>query len=143
MGLAYNFSGFFFFSSWQEAYQLAGRHGVGGAENSVSWSKGSQEETGFVVTMSKFEHLRLQSQPPESHTSPNKATLPPIRSYFLIVPLPMGQAFKHMILWEANLFKLPYSFHVYGLDEIYSILQHKILYATNILDHFIPCLCQH
>ena len=34
---------------------------------------------------------------------------PPTRPYLLIVPLLMGQAFKHMNLWGPNLFKPPQS----------------------------------
>ena len=32
---------------------------------------------------------------------PHNDTLPPTRPHLLIVPLPMGQAFKHMSLWGA------------------------------------------
>ena len=33
------------------------------------------------------------------HTFSNKATSTPTRTYLLIVPFPIGQAFKHMGLW--------------------------------------------
>ena len=33
---------------------------------------------------------------------PHSDTLPPSRSHLIIVPLPMGQAFKHMTLWGPH-----------------------------------------
>ena len=38
-------------------------------------------------------------------THPNSDTLPPTRPHLLIVPLPVGQAFKHMSLWAPFLLK--------------------------------------
>ena len=38
---------------------------------------------------------------------PHGDTHPPSKPHLLIVPLPMGQAFKHMNLWELYLFLLP------------------------------------
>jgi len=40
--------------------------------------------------------MRPQSQPPQWHTSFNKATPTPTRPHFLIVPLPIGGTFKPM-----------------------------------------------
>ena len=64
--------------------------------------------------------MRPQSQSPQSCTILNKATLlptrPPLlqkghtpskRPHLLIVPFPMGQAFKHISLWETYIFKAP------------------------------------
>ena len=39
------------------------------------------------------------------HTPSNKATPPPIRPHFLIVPLPMAKHIQHTNLWGPNLFK--------------------------------------
>jgi hypothetical protein len=54
-------------------------------------------------TLAELKHRRLQSSPhtvphllQQGHTHPNKA---------LIVPLPVGQTFKHMSLWGSNLLK--------------------------------------
>jgi hypothetical protein len=38
---------------------------------------------------------------------PHSSTLPITRPHLLIVPLSMGQAFKHMSLWGPTLFKAP------------------------------------
>lgn len=39
------------------------------------------------------------------HSGTLTPTTPTPRSYLLIVPLPMSQVFKYMILWGPNLFK--------------------------------------
>jgi hypothetical protein len=41
----------------------------------------------------------LKNPPSQQHIFPNKATSTPTRPHFLIVPIPMGQAFKHMSIW--------------------------------------------
>ena len=38
---------------------------------------------------------------------PHNDTLPSTRPHLLIVPFPMGQAFKHMNLWRPHVFKPP------------------------------------
>ena len=44
----------------------------------------------------------------DSKACPHSDTLPPTRPHLLIVPLPKGQAFKHMSLWGPYLFQLPH-----------------------------------
>jgi hypothetical protein len=74
----------------------------------------------LVLEKSRVLHLEESSRRRMSHTGLNfsrgddKAlthsdTLPPTRPHLLIAPHPMGQAFKHMTLWGANLFKPPQS----------------------------------
>lgn len=50
---------------------------------------------------------RPQSLPPQWPTPSSKATPTPTRAHLLIVPLSMGQAFKHMNVWGPNLLKPP------------------------------------
>jgi len=44
-----------------------------------------------------------------SKTAPIVTHFLPTRPHLLIVPLPMGQAFKHMSLWGPYLLKPPHS----------------------------------
>jgi hypothetical protein len=62
----------------------------------------------FLKHWAERDHVRLQSPASTVTLSSNKATPPPIRPYILIVPLPMGQLFKHRSLSRPNLFKPPY-----------------------------------
>jgi hypothetical protein len=47
----------------------------------------------------ELEHQRTQILPERWHISSHKATHIPTKPYLLIVPLPMGQAFKYTSLW--------------------------------------------
>ena len=83
-------------SSWQEARQCVGRHGARGAESSTSCLKESKEETLFCMRVSFSMCMRPQSLLLQWHSSSNKAVCIPTRPQFLVVPPPMGQAFKHI-----------------------------------------------
>ena len=100
MGLAQRFSPL---PSWWEACHHPGRHGTGErAESPTSCSEGSQEETTVIHTGQSLS-IYITSKPCLTVTYfANKATPPPIRPHLLIVPLPMGQAFKHMSLWGPS-----------------------------------------
>jgi hypothetical protein len=92
LGLAYSFRGSL--SSWQEAWQLPGRHGASeGVESSASRSEAQRIlfHTGWSWT------IGTQSPPPEWHTSSNKATPTPTMLHLPIAQLP-----------EPSIFKLPY-----------------------------------
>jgi hypothetical protein len=51
------------------------------------------------IHSSTSHYRRPQSLSLQGHISSNKTTPTPTGSQLLIVPLPMGQAFKHMRLW--------------------------------------------
>ena len=59
---------------------------------------------------------------------PHNDTLPPTKTHLLIVPLPMGQAFKHMSLW-AMLFKRPQ--YVCLHEFLYTLGGQWVLYPWN------------
>jgi hypothetical protein len=62
--------------------------------------KSSKKETEF--------HMGWSLSIGDLKAYPHSDILPPTWPHILIVPLPMGQAFKDMNLWgEANLFKPP------------------------------------
>lgn len=69
-------------SSWWEAWQCAGRHDAGRAENSTSWSQGNQEETTSSLHWAGLKHRTSKPTSPvthflqQSHTYSNKATPP-------------------------------------------------------------------
>ena len=91
---------FSLFSSWWE-------HGSGQAdmvlgELRVLHLDPQATEGDSVTHWVEFDHRRSQSPPQQWHTSSNKVTL--------VVSLPMGQAFKHMNLWDLfnHLFKPPH-----------------------------------
>lgn len=46
--------------------------------------------------------MRPESLPPLWHMAPNQATPTPKRPYLLILPLPIGQVFKHMSLCKKQ-----------------------------------------
>jgi hypothetical protein len=85
-----------------KAWPPAGRHDAGGVEGSTSsgsrrglCSAGSQEETGIPPW--------VEAPLAQDQTSSNRATPPPIRPHLLIVPLPVGQAFTHLVsLWGGD-----------------------------------------
>jgi hypothetical protein len=52
-----------------------------------------------------IEDLKTHPPPPQWNTSSNKATPTPTKPHFLVVPLPIGGAFKHISLWRPYLFK--------------------------------------
>jgi hypothetical protein len=91
------FQGFSPLSLWWEAWHHAGRLGIGGAKSSIFSSASIQEEVLFYPGQS------LSTQSP-----PHSDILPPTRPHCLLVPLFMGQEFKHLSLWGPNLFKPPY-----------------------------------
>ena len=87
--------------SWREAWQCAGRHVSGeGAESSISTLIGSRKWTGL-----SFWDFEAQSPSDiishQSQTYCNRATS-------LIVPFPVDQVFKHVIVWGPFLFKPRY-----------------------------------
>jgi hypothetical protein len=62
---------------------------------------GNQEET-LIPHWAELEHRRPQILLTHNDTLfSNKATPTPTRLQLLIVPIPMGQSFKHRSLWGA------------------------------------------
>lgn len=65
----------------------------------------------------ELEHIYYLKAHPQGYASSNKTTrhtssnmvTPPIRPQLLLVPLPIGQTFKHINLWGPYLFKQPQS----------------------------------
>ena len=69
--------------SWQAAGQYSGWHSAGGIESSTSWSKDSRRRLIHTVCSLTI----CESQPPQCHTSSNKATPTPTSTHLLIMTL--------------------------------------------------------
>jgi hypothetical protein len=65
------------------AWQYPGRHGAGGAESSMSSSKGCQWKTDFQATRVKILYPH-----PQWHTHSNQVTPIPTRPHLQMVPCP-------------------------------------------------------
>jgi hypothetical protein len=77
-------------SWWQGALQHVGRQGAGkGVEGFTSWSAGSR---------SRLCHSGHSLSIRELKACPHGDAWPPTRPHPLVVPLTVGQAFKHMSL---------------------------------------------